>query len=232
MRLKFKLETLEGVDQNLAALYEQGADGHYYLAVDGAVDKSKLDEFRSNNVNLMKQLDQFKNVDPVKYQELLNLAKKTEEKKLIDAGEIDKIVESRVNEMKTNYETEIKKLSDQSSIAQRQLESLLIDNSVRDAALKSGVQPTAVEDVILRAKTTFKLQNGSAVPVDSQGNVIYGKDGSTPMSVVDWTTGLKKQAPHLFMESQGGGAKGSSKSNVDMSKLPSTSKIAMGLGDM
>lgn len=232
MRLKFKLESLEGIDPNVAAMYEQAADGHFYLSVEGAVDKSKLDEFRANNVTLLKQLEQYKNVDPAKYQELLNLAKKAEEKKLIDSGEIDKIVEGRVNEMKSNYETQIKGLSEQASVAQRQLESLLIDNSVRDAALKSGVQSTAVEDVILRAKTTFKVQNGTAVAVDSQGNVIYGKDGSTPMSVIDWTSSLKKQAPHLFMESQGGGAKGSTKSTVDTSKLSSTSKISAGLGEL
>lgn len=229
MKLKFKLDTLDGLDAAIAGLYEQGADGAYYLSVDGVVGKDKLDEFRNNNVKLLKDLEKFKDVDLAKYQELLALAKKADEKKLIDAGEIDKVVEQRVGEMKSTYEAQLKTLTEQNSVAQRQLESLLIDNAVRDAAVKSGVQPTAVDDVLLRAKATFKIKDGNAVPVDSQGNVVYGKDGSTPMSVVDWTTGLKKQAPHLFQGSQGGGAQGSGKGNVDTSKLSSAQKIAQGL---
>lgn len=232
MKLKFKLDTLDGLDAAIAGLYEQGADGAYYLSVDGAVDKSKLDEFRNNNVKLLKDLEKFKDVDPAKYQELLALAKKQEEKKLIDAGEIDKVVEQRVGEMKSTYENQLKTLTEQNSVAQRQLESLLIDNAVRDAAVKSGVQPTAVDDVLLRAKATFKIKDGNAVPVDAQGNVVYGKDGTSPMSVVDWTTGLKKQAPHLFQGSQGGGAQGSGKGNVDTSKLTSAQKIAQGLDSL
>ena len=232
MKLKFKLDTLEGLDAAIAALYEQAADGAYYLSVDGAVGKDKLDEFRNNNVKLLKDLEKFKDVDPAKYQELLALAKKQEEKKLIDAGEIDKVVEQRVGEMKSTYETQIKTLTEQNSVAQRQLESLLIDNAVRDAAVKSGVQPTAVDDVLLRAKATFKIKDGNAVPVDAQGNVVYGKDGTSPMSVVDWTTSLKKQAPHLFQGSQGGGAQGSGKGNVDTSKLTSAQKIAQGLDSL
>ena len=232
MKLKFKLDTLEGLDAAIAALYEQGADGAYYLSVDGAVGKDKLDEFRNNNVKLLKDLEKFKDVDPAKYQELLALAKKQEEKKLIDAGEIDKVVEQRVGEMKSTYEGQLKALTEQNSVAQHQLESLLIDNAVRDAAVKSGVQPTAVDDVLLRAKATFKIKDGNAVPVDAQGNVVYGKDGTTPMSVVDWTTGLKKQAPHLFQGSQGGGAQGSGKGNVDTSKLTSAQKIAQGLDSL
>lgn len=232
MKLKFKLDTLEGLDAAIATLYEQGADGAYYLSVDGAVGKDKLDEFRNNNVKLLKDLEKFKDVDPAKYQELLALAKKQEEKKLIDAGEIDKVVEQRVGEMKSTYESQLKTLTEQSSVAQRQLESLLIDNAVRDAAVKSGVQPTAVDDVLLRAKATFKIKDGNAVPVDAQGNVVYGKDGTTPMSVVDWTTGLKKQAPHLFQGSQGGGAQGSGKGIVDTSKLTSAQKIAQGLDSL
>ena len=63
-------------------------------------------------------------------------------------------------------------------------------------------------------------------------NVVYGKDGTSPMSVIDWTTGLKKQAPHLFQGSQGGGAQGSGKGNVDTSKLTSAQKIAQGLDSL
>jgi hypothetical protein len=230
MSLKFVVDSVDGLSADVAGLYTKNNDGKYYLEVDGAVSKTKLDEFRENNVKLLKDLEKYKDIDPAKYGDLLKLQAKADEKKLIDAGEIDKVVEQRVNQMRDTMSTEITTLKQANDVAKRQLESLLIDSSVRDAAIKSGVQPLAVDDVLLRAKTTFQVKDGAAVPVDSKGGIIFGKDGSTPMSVADWTASLKKSAPHLFQGSSGGGASGSSGGKLgDTSKLSAVQKISAGL---
>lgn len=230
MSLKFIVDSVDGLSTDMAALYTKNADGKFYLEVDGAVSKTKLDEFRDNNVRILKELEKFKDIDPTKYSDLLKLQAKADEKKLIDAGELDKVVEQRVGQMRTTYDSEIAKLRNDNGIAQRQLESLLIDSAVRDAAIKSGVQATAVEDVLLRAKSTFQIKEGSPIPVDASGSIIYGKDGSTPMTIADWTVGLKKQAPHLFQGSSGGGAGGSGKLSLDAtSKMSPNQKITAGL---
>jgi hypothetical protein len=50
------------------------------------------------------------------------------------------------------------------------------------------------------------------------------------MGIGDWITGLKEQAPHLFMQSTGsGGGGGNRPGGPDMSKASSNSKIAEGL---
>lgn len=234
MALKFIVDSVDGMDATTAALYTKNADGKFYLEVEGAVSKNKLDEFRNNNVQLLKDLERFKDLDPVKYNEMLKQQRLIDEKKLIDAGDVDKVVELRVGQMKSTYETQIAELTNTNNVSKRQLESLLIDSAVRDAAIKSGIQPTAVEDVLLRAKSAFQIKDGHAVPMDPSGNIVYGKDGTTPMSVADWTVSLKKQAPHLFMGSSGGGAQGSggSGSGVDMSKLTPTQKITAGLDSL
>jgi hypothetical protein len=230
MSLKFVVDSVDGLSADMAALYSKNADGKFYLEVEGAVSKTKLDEFRDNNVRVLKELEKFKGIDPTKYADLLALQAKADEKKLIDAGELDKVVEQRVGQMRTTYDTEIEKLTRANTSAQRQLESLLIDSAVRDAAIKSGVQPTAIEDVLLRAKSTFQIKEGAPVPIDSAGVTIYGKDGSTPMTIADWTVGLKKQAPHLFQGSTGGGAGGSGKLSMDAtSKMSPNQKITAGL---
>lgn len=230
MSLKFIVDSVDGLSADVAALYSKNEDGKYYLEVEGAVSKTKLDEFRENNVRVLKELDKFKGIDPSKYADLLKLQAKADEKKLIDAGELDKVVEQRVGQMRTTYVTEIDNLTKANAVAQRQLESLLIDSAVRDAAIKSGVQPTAVEDVLLRAKATFQIKEGVPMPVDGAGSTIYGKDGSTPMSIADWTNGLKKQAPHLFQGSTGGGANGGARIGSEaMSKMSSNQKIMAGL---
>lgn len=231
MPLKLVIDTVEGLDQSIAALYEKQDDGKFRLDVEGAVPREKLDEFRNTNIDLLKKLDGFKGVDPAKYQTLLGLEKKLTDKELIDAGKVDEVVQTRIQSMKAEHEGVVGTLNEQLSTANRQLESLLIDSAVRVKALESGVLPTAVDDVMLRAKTVFKIVNGQAVP-HQDGKPVYGKDGVNAMSVDEWIGQLAKNAPHLFGSTQGGGASGSrtNSRNAGGGKLSSIQKIASGLG--
>lgn len=227
--LKFKVAKLEDVEEQFRSLYTAGADGMYYLSVEGAVSKEKLDEFRNTNIDLMKKLEPFKNVDPAKLQEMLENERKIAEKKLIDAGDIEGLVAQRVATMKREYENKIKELETSYAQANRQLEVLVIDNAVREQAIKLGVAPTAVDDVLLRAKTVFSVEDGKPVAKDRDGNVIYGKDGQNSLGIGDWISSLKDVAPHLFGPSQGSGAdnrRGASQSNQPMS---AAQKISAGL---
>lgn len=205
----------------------------FILSVDGAVDKNRLDEFRNTNIELQRKIEAVKDVDPKKYRELVEQQRKINEKELLEAGDVDKIVEGRVGTMKTEYETKIAGLTGNMDTMSRQLESLTIDNVVRDQATKLGVQPTAVDDVLLRAKTVYRLEEGRPVPKTGDGQTIYGKDGSNPMPISEYIVNLKETAPHLFQGSSGSGANGNQGGGrgVDDSKLSSAQKIAKGLAD-
>lgn len=229
MKLKFKIAKLEDVEEQFRGLYTEGGDGSFYLSVDGAVDKTKLDEFRNTNIDLMKKLEKYGDVDPSKLQELLENERKIQEKKLIDAGDIEGLVEQRVSTMKKEYDSKIKKLTEQLGMSNRQLETLLIDNAVREHAIKVGVQPTAVDDVLLRAKTVFSVQDGKPVAKDSDGKVIYGKDGTNTLHIGEWIGGLKEQAPHLFGQSAGSGASTRPGGGTNNQNLTASQKIAAGL---
>ena len=67
MALKFKFNSKSEIPAELAAHYVE-RDGAWFLDADGAADKAKLDEFRSTNVTLLKQLDdqkkRFEGIDP------------------------------------------------------------------------------------------------------------------------------------------------------------------------
>ena len=54
MALKFKAKSKEEIPNELQALYVE-RDGAFVLDVDGAVEKSKVDEFRNTNVALIKE---------------------------------------------------------------------------------------------------------------------------------------------------------------------------------
>ena len=67
MALKFKFKSKDEIPAELEAHYVE-RDGAWVLDVDGAADKSKLDEFRANNIALSKQLAElkkrFEGIDP------------------------------------------------------------------------------------------------------------------------------------------------------------------------
>lgn len=212
MALKFKLDKLEGLDQAITPLYVQNdEDKMFYLDVEGVVTKEKLEEFRTNNITLKQENETlkgaYKDVDPKKYKELLSLeASGKLHGKTKD--EIDAIIQERVGTMRTELETTIADKDKVIGTQAAQLNLLLVDNVVRDAASKVGVTGPAVDDILLRSKSVFKLVDGKPVPHDDRNNIIYGNDGTTPLSVSGWVTGLKKTAPHLFPQSAGSGALG------------------------
>ncbi|MBL1494686.1 hypothetical protein ELD59_30265, partial [Klebsiella pneumoniae] len=85
----------------------------------------------------------------------------------------------------------------------------VLGDAIRSAALKAGALPEASDDLILRAKGTFQLNDeGEAVAVDANGDVLFGKDGKTPLTPVEWAESLKETAPHLFPRAEGSGAGG------------------------
>ncbi len=228
--MKFKIAKLEDVEESLRSFYKQGSDGAFYLEVEGAVAKERLDEFRNNNVDLNKRLEAFKDLDPAKVQEMLDNERKIAEKKFIDAGDIDGLVNQRIAAMKADHERAVNDLTGNLTTANRQLETLLIDNSVREVAAKIGVVPSAVDDVLLRAKTVFKVEDGAPVAKDREGNTIYGKDGNSSLDIGGWLGGLKDQAPHLFGTSAGSGSNNRGPGNLNGNqKLTPSQKIAAGL---
>jgi len=228
--LKYMIETLDGLDPAIAPMYEKTEDNKFRLNVEGAVPREKLDEFRNKNIDLMKQLEGFKGVDIEKYKNLLGIEKKLTDKELIDAGKVDEVVQSRIKTMQTEHTTQVENLMSQLTTSNRQLESLLVDSAVRVKALEFGVLPSAVDDVMLRAKTAFKIIDGVATP-QQDGKTVYGKDGVNPMSVDEWIGQLTKTAPHLFGSTAGGGAppRVPGGRQQQTKNLTPTQKIAAGL---
>lgn len=230
MALKYQIEKLEDVPETHRDLYV-ASNGKFVLQVEGAVGKDKLEEFRNNNIELQKQIDKFKNIDPAKHTELLELQRRMQEDELIEKGEVEKLVNLRVTAMREGFENEKTDLTTKLSTASAKLEVLLVDNVVKDAAIQSGVHPAAVDDVLLRARGVYKIVDGVPVAKGADGKPIYGADGVTPLQPGEWVKNLKKSAGHLFQGFQGGGGGGGSNlpGGKDLSQMTATEKISMGL---
>lgn len=213
MALKFSVDNLDSVPEAMHSLYAESG-GKFVLQVDGAVPKTRLDEFRNNNVTLKQQIDEmtarFEGVDPDTFRSLSAQAAKIAEKKLIEAGKVDELIAARVTAMQADHDTKFGTLKTERDAARGQLDSLLIDGALRDAALKAGVRPTAVDDVLLRGRQTFRLHEGKATAFEGD-KALYGTDAE-PLAVSAWVAGLSEKAPHLFdlTQASGGAPKGGS----------------------
>jgi hypothetical protein len=232
MALQFELDSVEGLSPDIAKEYVRGDDQKYRLDVPGVVPSAKLVEFRENNITLKRELEKFKGIDPAKYSDLAKLESMVADKSLLDAGKVEELVAGRIGTMKVEYEGQIEQYKGQISTSNRQLESLLIDSSVRAAATPlEGPQalPSAVDDLLLRAKTVFRIVDGVATPINEKGQVIYGANGTDPMSISEWMKGLHKNAPHLFGANKGGDAPRHINRVTGGVNMTAVQKIAAGL---
>lgn len=196
---------------NVIAFYKED-NGKWLLQVAGAVPQAKLTEvegkvteFRTNNIALKKQVEDLSKAAP-------------------NAGDIEKIVETRVSEMKTNYENQIVTLTSEKVALSTNLERVVLSDSVKTAATEYGVLPSALPDVLARAKEMFVVENGNAVPKDKK----VDKDGKQ-FTVNTWITSLTESAGHLFAQSRGSGAFKPTKGSSTQQPKSSIDKISAGL---
>lgn len=228
MALKAELESLDGVAEELHQFYPKDEkSGKYYLSVEGLVPKSKLDEFRQNNINLNREKDKLaRDLDEIKsaYGEVTpdDVAgmKKTlesiKDKKVFDDEGIEALVEKRLNALRMEHDSQLKanakriqELQSESDQWSSKFRRNVIDRAISDAALKAGARPQAVADVVLRGQSMWTLnEQGKPIAKSSDSDVMYGKDGTSPLTPAEWMDILKQEAPHFFEGSSGGGAPG------------------------
>lgn len=219
MALKYKFKTKEEIPGEHQPFYAE-RDGAWILDVDGAVDKSKLDEFRTTNVALMKQLDdlkkQFEGIDPEQVRKLAEDKRKLEEEQAVKNGEVEKLIASRLQSAKADFEKRFGAVTSERDALTARLSELQIDQGVIAAATRGGLQlrQSAIPDLTSRARSMFRLENGEARAFDQDGKVRVGSNGAAPMTLDEWVQTLVADAPHLFEGNSGGGASGNGSGGV------------------
>ena len=205
MALKQTYANAAEIPADLKNLYVE-RDGAWHLDAEA---NPKVDELRQNNVNLLKEIatwkQRFTGIDPEAVRKLAEEKRQLEEAAQLKAGEFDKVLAARLKEHDEKRYTPVLARAE---AAERQLSVLMIDNTVRDEALKRGLRPTAVPDLLARARTSLRLVGGVVQVFDGE-TVRMGKDGITPMNSAEWVEALGTDAPHLFDANAGGGAVGS-----------------------
>ena len=210
MALKFKFKSKDEIPADQQALYVE-RDGAWTLDVDGAADKSKLDEFRANNIALSNQLAEqkkrFEGIDPEQVRKLAEEKQRLEEAQQLKTGEVDKVVENRLKVAKTEWDKQFAAVASERDSLNARLTGIQIDQGVITVATKRGLRPTAIPDITARARTVFRLVDGAPRAFESDGQTVrVGKDGITPMTLDEWVEQQVADAPHLFESNAGSGA--------------------------
>lgn len=196
------------------------------------VAKVKVDEFRENNVKLAQQRDELdaavqrakailgddfdaaaQEIDGVR-----QIAKRVKDGELVENKGLEEALAERTKQMREGYEVQIRTLSGEvgawkqkAAGSEQRWKKGIVDRAVTDAALdeKLGVNPKALPDIISRAHNFFVVDDNDKL-IPKQGDaIVYGADGTTPMSVSEWLGKLREDTPFFFKGSGGGGAGGS-----------------------
>jgi hypothetical protein len=202
--------------------------------VANVVPKAELDDFRNRNVELSRERDNYTGIfgrltplgfDPEKvddfvtsFEEMKGIKQQVDDGKLVADSSLQEAVEAKTGEMKKGYETQLGGLQNENASLKGENEKLvnrlnrsIIDQHVMQAINdpKSGALPEATKQILREAHDVFQIgENESLIAKDQHGNVIYGADGATPITPVEWLKKLSEVSPFFFKGSQGGGAGG------------------------
>ena len=222
MALQFVLPSIDDLPDNIKPLYKKREDGKFQLEAEGVVDKTKLDEFRANNValaesnkDMIEKLKKLEGIDPDKYKAFLDKFQSDEEKKLLKDGNLDEVIKLRTagivkdsTEQMAAKDKIIAKLTEDTKTATREKDSYIVEAEMRksldnpDLGFQPGVA-NILKDSVLKE---FVHKDGKVIRVKSDGSLVYGKSGD-PMGLDEFVQGYAKDHPYLVKPSGGGGAR-------------------------
>lgn len=215
------------------------------------VPNKKLEEFRETNIKVVKErdsaLEEKKRITTLlgtedieeftkTLPELRDAHQKVKDKTFVEAKGLNVAIEERTREMKESFEKQLKDAGDVRKNVETDRDNyknkyrrLSISNAISAALMegKSGLRTDALPVIMDQAFNTFRVTDEEKV-VPYQGDaILYGADGSTPMTPTEWLKKLGEQMPFLLKESQGGGGGGGSGtgSGVDTSKMTPQQKM-------
>lgn len=221
--LKFLYATQAEIPEKHRDLYTE-RDGKWYLQVEGAVDASRLTEFRDANTTLKgnfetivakitnKDVSEVKGIKFETAVEQVEAAITTARADAIKAGkgDIDKIVSERTEAMRAEHTKLLTAEKETVNRLNGELSNLKINQEVLKFATENGLRASAHPDILARAGSVFKLEEGKVVAYNAEGKPMYNAN-SEPLTISEWVVKQRESAGHLFEESKGGGSQTQSK---------------------
>lgn len=223
---KFLVDSLDTIPQQFHSFYTKREDGKFQLNVEGLPDQkapqtpppsddSRLSEFRTKNIALMKKIQELEaqlgGIDMDVYAQgrrALDQIQSEEDKRLLQAGRFEDVINRHTAKIRDDYEAKLKKAMD--DLAKKDetvnkfkqgLRQARVQTDLRDAAdqMKIRFIPTATADVYARAMGVLNLDDdGNVVALDEEGNIRMNEERK-PFGPKDFLKSLLETAPHLLV---------------------------------
>ncbi|MFW1784352.1 hypothetical protein ACG9XL_08060 [Acinetobacter nosocomialis] len=206
-------------------------------AVDEAVKglKDKNAELIKDKKELKDELGSLKSkvdgldLDAIKV--LLDKSNQDEESKLIAEGKIEEVIQKRTEKMREEHEKVLKaekERADKAETYANKFRQSVIQGQIVQAAVEMGALSEATADIAFLAQSQFSLdENGKAVAIDANGEVVIGKDGSNPVTPKEWVEGLRENKPYFWPKANGSGSPGSGASIKKWSDYTEVERAAL-----
>lgn len=195
------------------------------------VPESKLSEFRDKNIQLSKDNEDLianytvlkgivgDSPDEFKAQldELRSVNQRVKDGELKEGRHVEEAIAKRTEEMRKGYTDQLASEAREKNAWKQRAEAenarykeQVVVSSIRAACSNPelGVLPNAVDDVVERAKRTFRVTDDGKLTAYNGDAMIYGADGASSVTPTEWVGKLRETQAHYFKGSHGGGAGG------------------------
>lgn len=155
------------------------------------------------------QVKAFEGLDPVKVKEALGIVQNLDAKKLVDAGEVDKVKAEITDALKKTYEPQIQQLTTERDAVQQQLHGELIGGGFSRSKFIQDNIAVPVDMIQATFGKNFQIENGKVVAVGADGQKIYSR--ARPGEVADFDEALESLVggyPHKDSILKGGQGSG------------------------
>jgi hypothetical protein len=187
----------------------------------------KLKELQGSYAQASEHLKQWDGLDPEQVKDTMKRLQMSEEARLIADGKFEEVLKRKTDIVAAEWNSKYKAKEQAEAELRTNLESiqskyasLRIDESVRAELTKLGALPAAIEDAVLRARMTFKLEGDDVLARDRDGDLLTGKQGA--LSIAEWSENMREAAPHWFGKPTGGGDRKQSNGNGASDRLKSS----------
>lgn len=216
--LPVTVDSLDSVDENLRGIYAETTDGKYQIRADIAFqsdfervrdtltkERTSNKELTSKVKDLQSRLDAYDGLDATAVKgmrvELDNLKN--------NESDVNKIKSSKA-ELEIKFKELTAKFDELSKINEtylREKKTNTLREKARQALHQNGMPDYAIDDGLMYAERMLEMTDDGSVRVkhDNNLNSIYPEG----VTVETWAGIIKKNKPHLFGGSIGGGAGGS-----------------------
>ena len=172
--------------------------------------QKKNQELISDKKGLRDKLSQFDGIDPERAKSMFKQVEDEEERKLLEDGKVDAVFEKRTSALRNNFQKQLQDRDTRLTASEQRankLSQLAVNGALSSAATTAGALPESLEALQAMAKGVFVTdEDGAVVALDTDGDVVYGKDPSKPLSTAEWLESIKERMPHLFHQPNGIGS--------------------------